>query len=99
LPDLSSRLRSSAIIEISPPTDTECAELLNRLAAKHQLILPIPVQNFLLSRLPRTPAALIEAVTRLDRMALANKGKITRQLAAAFINDVAAADQTGSEML
>jgi chromosomal replication initiation ATPase DnaA len=99
LPDLSSRLRASAIVEIAPPTDPERAELLNRLAAKRQLILPLQVQNYLLSRLPRTPAALIEAVTRLDRIALANGGKITRQLAAEFVNDIAAADQTGPELL
>jgi DnaA regulatory inactivator Hda len=99
LPDLASRLRASTVIEIPPPDDEDRATLLARLAAGRQLVLNIQVQNFLLTHLPRSPAALIEAVTRLDRAALANGGRITRGLAASLLKDIAKPDQTGSEML
>jgi chromosomal replication initiation ATPase DnaA len=49
--------------------------------------------------MPRTPAALIEAVTRLDRAALAHGARITRSLAASLLKDIAKEDQTASEML
>jgi DnaA regulatory inactivator Hda len=99
LADLASRLRASTIIEISPPDDDERAALLARLAASRQLVLNIQVQNFLLTRLPRTSSALIEAVTRLDRAALAHGAKVTRSLAASLLKDIANEDQTGPEML
>lgn len=99
LPDLTSRLRASMAVEITAPDDAERAALLARLAAARQLVLNIQVINYLLTHLPRTPAALIEAITRLDRAALANGGKISRHLAASLLKDIANAEQTGSEML
>lgn len=99
LPDLASRLRASMNVEITAPDDTERAAFLARLTASRQLVLNIQVQNYLLSHLPRTPAALIEAVTRLDRAALAHGGKISRNLAASLMKDIASAAQTGPEML
>ncbi|OYV33843.1 MAG: hypothetical protein B7Z80_22915 [Rhodospirillales bacterium 20-64-7] len=88
LPDLASRMRASLATEILAPDDAELATFLARLAAARQLVLDFHVQNLLLSHLPRTPAALAEAVTRLDRAALANGGKITRNLALSLINDL-----------
>lgn len=99
LPDLASRLRASMTVEITAPDDTERAAFLARLAAGRQLVLNIQVRNYLLSHLPRTPAALIEAITRLDRAALAHGGKISRNLAANLMKDIASAEQTGPEML
>jgi chromosomal replication initiation ATPase DnaA len=89
LPDLASRLRASLAVEISPPDDGLLAALLGRLAADRQLVLNLPVRNFLLSHLPRTPAALREAVARLDKAALAGGGKISRTLAASLLSDLA----------
>jgi chromosomal replication initiation ATPase DnaA len=86
-------------VEITAPDDAERAALLARLAASRQLVLNIQVQNYLLSHLPRTPAALIEAITRLDRAALAHGGKISRNLAASLMKDIASPEQTGPEML
>jgi len=91
LPDLSSRLRASLTVEISPPDDAMLSALLFRLAASRQLVLNAQVSQFLLTQLPRTPAALREAIARLDRAALAAGGKITRALAADIL-----ADLTGS---
>ncbi len=88
LPDLASRLRASLATEIRPPDDAALALFLARLAAARQLVLDFHIQNLLLSHLPRTPAALAEAVARLDRAALANGGKITRNLTLDLINDL-----------
>jgi chromosomal replication initiation ATPase DnaA len=87
LPDLASRLRASLTVEISPPDDAMLSALLFRLAASRQLILNAQVSQFLLTQLPRTPAALREAVARLDRAALASGGKITRGLAGQVLGE------------
>jgi hypothetical protein len=51
-----------------------------------------PVQEFLLRRLPRTPWALREAASMLDRLALAAGGRITRALAANVIEALSDSD-------
>jgi chromosomal replication initiation ATPase DnaA len=89
LPDLASRLRASQTAQILPPDDALLAALLSRLAADRQLVLPLPVRNFLLTRLPRTPAAQREAIARLDHAALAKGAPITRHLAAELLADLA----------
>lgn len=90
LPDLASRLRASLAVEISPPDDAMLSALLFRLAAGRQLILNALVSQFLLTQLPRTPAALREAVARLDRAALATGGRVTRALAGEVLADLIA---------
>jgi chromosomal replication initiation ATPase DnaA len=89
LPDLASRLRASQTAQILPPDDELLAALLTRLAADRQLILPLPVRNYLLTRLPRTPAAQREAIARLDHAAMAKGTAITRHLAAELLADLA----------
>jgi len=92
LPDLGSRLRASLAVEISPPDDALLEALLLRLAADRQLRLNQIMVNFLLQRLPRTPAVLREAVARLDRAALASGGRVTRLLAAQTLGDLLTPD-------
>lgn len=99
LPDLASRLRASLAVEIQPPEDALLTALLTRLAAERQLILNFQVQNFLLAHLPRTPGALREAVARLDRAALATGAKITRNLAATLLADLATPNREDEKML
>ncbi len=82
LPDLASRLRAVTTVMIGAAEDDLLAALLARLFAERQLRVSAAVQDFLLARLPRTPAALREAAARLDRRALALGGRITRALAA-----------------
>jgi chromosomal replication initiation ATPase DnaA len=81
LPDLTSRLRAIAAVVLSAPGDAMLQALLARLLAERQLAVPQTVQDWLLLRLPRHPAALREAAARLDRAALAAGGGVTRGLA------------------
>jgi chromosomal replication initiation ATPase DnaA len=81
LPDLASRLRALTTVEIGPPEDSLLQALLMRLLADRQLVVPQALQDWLLLRLPRTPAALREAVARLD----AAGGRIDRALAASVL--------------
>jgi len=57
-------------------------------ARARQLRLPPALAAFLLQRLPRTPAALQEAIARLDRAALSSGGRVTRQLAVQALDDL-----------
>ncbi len=82
LPDLASRLRAVTAVEIHPPEDSLLRALLARLLLERQVAVTDAVQEWLLLRLPRTQAALREAVARLDRASLAAGGRISRPLAA-----------------
>jgi chromosomal replication initiation ATPase DnaA len=70
LPDLSSRLRAIAAVEIGAPDDDLLAALLIRLLADRQLRVTRAVQTRLLTRLPRSAEAMRHAVARLDRASL-----------------------------
>lgn len=90
LADLASRLRASQAAEIRAPEDELLACLLTRFAAARQLNLSIAVRNVLLTQLPRTAAALAEAVARLDHATLHSGEKVTRQLAVSLLEDIIA---------
>jgi chromosomal replication initiation ATPase DnaA len=87
LPDLSSRLRAVTAVEIRPPDDALLAALLTHLLSDRQLSVPLPVQSWLLTRLPRSPAALRAAVVLLDRTSMETGRSITRTLATELFND------------
>ncbi len=89
LPDLASRLRALVAVEIRAPEDTLLRALLARLLADRQLAVSEAVQDVLLLNLPRTAAAMREAAARLDHLALASGGRITRVLALAVATDLA----------
>jgi chromosomal replication initiation ATPase DnaA len=93
LPDLASRLRAVTAVGIGPAEDDLLRALLARLLAERQLAVPAAVQDWLLLRLPRTPAALRAAAARLDRAALATGRPVTRPLAAAVLGDLVAGEQ------
>ncbi len=94
LPDLASRLRATAAVEIAPADDTLLADLMGRLLVARQLAVPAALQSWLLLRLPRTPAAIREAVARLDRASLAAGGAVTRPLAAAVLEQMGESAQS-----
>lgn len=85
LPDLASRLRAIVAVEIANPDDALLGALLVRLLADRQLVVSATLRDWLLLRLPRSAAALREAVARLDEAQLAVGGGITRALAAATL--------------
>jgi len=85
LPDLASRLRAITPVEILPPDGPLLRALLAKLLAERQLRVAEPVQDWLLLRLPRTPAALREAVARLDRAGLVAGRAVTRAIAAEVV--------------
>jgi chromosomal replication initiation ATPase DnaA len=97
LPDLSSRLRAITAAEIRSPSDDLLAALLTRLLSDRQLSVAQSVQDWLLTQLPRSPAALRHAVAELDQASLMHGKAITRSLAARVVADdgraVAGADE------
>jgi chromosomal replication initiation ATPase DnaA len=91
LPDLASRLRATAAVALDAPDDAMLRALLARLLAE-RLAVPQAIQDWMLLRLPRHPAALREAAARLDRAALAAGGGVTRVLAEAVVEAVVEAE-------
>ncbi len=85
LPDLASRLRAITAVAIEPPDDALMQALLLRLLADRQLIMPPALQAWMLLRLPRSPAVLREAVSRLDHASLSAGGRISRTIAAEIL--------------
>jgi chromosomal replication initiation ATPase DnaA len=81
LPDLASRLRAITAIQVTTAEPELLGALLVRLLADRQLRVSETVQAWLLLHLPRSPAALRDAVARLDRASLSAGGKISRALA------------------
>lgn len=89
LPDLTSRLRATAVAGVRPPEDALLAALLRKHFADRQLRLDPVLAAWLLSRLPREAAAMAEAAARLDRAALARGGgRVTRSLAFLAMRDM-----------
>jgi chromosomal replication initiation ATPase DnaA len=93
LPDLASRLRAITAVGIGPPEDTLLRILLARLLAQRQLRPAESVQDWLVRRLPRSAAALGDAVARLDSAALDRQRNITVPFAASVLADVLQPDE------
>jgi chromosomal replication initiation ATPase DnaA len=93
LPDLVSRLRAITAVEIGPPEDALLRILLARLLAERQLRPSEPVQDWLVRRLPRSAAALRDAVERLDTAALDRHRNITVRFAADVLADTLAPEE------
>jgi chromosomal replication initiation ATPase DnaA len=81
LPDLASRLRAITAVQVTTAEPELLSALLVRLLADRQLRVSETVQAWLLLHLPRSPAALRDAVACLDRASLSAGGKISRALA------------------
>ncbi|MBW4091446.1 MAG: chromosomal replication initiator DnaA [Proteobacteria bacterium] len=92
LADLASRLRATQAVMIGPADAPLLRALLARLLAERQVAVSEVVQDWLLARLPRTPAALREAAARLDRAALGAGRAVTRALAAEVLAELAEAE-------
>lgn len=87
LPDLASRLRAATAVEIRAPEESLLRNLLASQLAERQLRVDETVQDWLIARLERTPAAIRTAVERLDAASLATSGRFTQRQAASILND------------
>jgi chromosomal replication initiation ATPase DnaA len=95
LPDLASRLKAAATIEIDEPDDLLLAGVITKLFADRQIEVDQNVVQFLVRRIERSLSTAIRVVDRLDRAALEQKTRITRALAAETVN---ALDQGQAEL-
>lgn len=81
LPDLASRLRAAAPLEILEPDDDLLRRVLVKLFADRQVLVDPAVIDYLVVRMERSLAVAGRAVELLDRMSLASGRGITRPLA------------------
>lgn len=95
LPDLASRLKAAATVEIREPDDELLAGVITKLFADRQVEVEPHVVQFLVRRIERSLATAIRVVERLDRMALEQKARITRGMAADIVT---ALDRGQSEL-
>ena len=82
LPDLASRLKAAATVEIAEPDDHLLAAVITKLFSDRQVDVEPHVVQFLVRRIERSLSTAIDVVDRLDRAALEQKTRITRTLAA-----------------
>lgn len=86
LPDLASRLKAAATVEIEEPDDLLLAGVITKLFADRQVEVEPHVVQFLVRRIERSLSTAIRVVDRLDRAALEQQARITRALAAETVN-------------
>jgi DnaA-homolog protein len=75
--DLGSRLAQSLVFELKPLTDDQKAQALRTKFRERGLAVPDEVLDYLLTRLPRSMAALAAAVDELDKLGWQHKRAIT----------------------
>ena len=75
-----------AAVEVGLPGEAMLRALFTSLLAARQLSVPAAVQDWLLMRLPREPAALRDAAARLDGAALAAGRRVTQAMAAQVVS-------------
>jgi chromosomal replication initiation ATPase DnaA len=88
LPDLASRLKAAATVEIHEPDDLLLAGVITKLFADRQVEVDAPVVQYLVRRIERSLSTAISVVDRIDRAALQRKTRITRALAAEMIEAI-----------
>lgn len=86
LPDLVSRLKAAATVEIDEPDDALLVAVTMKLFSDRQVEVEPHVVQFLVRRIERSLSSAIEAVARLDRAALERQSRITRSLAAEIVS-------------
>jgi len=92
LPDLASRLKAAATVEIGEPDDMLLSAVVTKLFADRQIEVEAHVVQFLTRRMERSLSAAIEVVGALDRAALEGKKRITRGLAADVVEAIERGD-------
>jgi DnaA-homolog protein len=90
LADLSSRLKWGLCCQLNPLDDEGRAQLLTESARRRGLVLPGETTRYILSRMTRDTASLLELMDRLDLASLAAQ----RRLTIPFVKTVLALDDT-----
>ena len=90
LADLRSRLKAATIVEIGEPDDELLAQVIEKLFADRQIVVDPKVVVFLVHRMERSLDAARTIVERMDRLALARRGKISRSLASEVLAELEA---------
>lgn len=77
LPDICSRLRAMALVQLLPPDDLLMQAVLTKLLADLQLKIDPAIIDYLLPRLERSLAAVVSAVGRLNEASLQRARTLT----------------------
>ncbi|MEM9105727.1 MAG: DnaA regulatory inactivator HdaA [Pseudomonadota bacterium] len=93
LPDLQSRLRAATIVEIGEPDDDLLGQVIEKLFADRQIIVDPKVVTYLVQRMERSLDAARTIVDRMDQLALARRGKISRSLASEVLAELETASR------
>lgn len=88
LPDLMSRLRAAAPIEIEEPDDDLLRRVLVKLFADRQIAIDLGVVDYLVVRMERSLGVAMKVVDAIDRESLAGRAKITKPLAGRVLENV-----------
>lgn len=94
LPDLASRLKAAATVEIGEPDDALLSGVITKLFADRQIEVEPHVVQFIVRRIERSLSTAIKTVEALDRAALETKSRISRALAADIISGM---ERTGNQ--
>ena len=86
LPDLASRLKAAATVEIREPDDVLLAGVITKLFADRQVEVEPHVVQYLVRRIERSLSTAIRVVERLDAIALEQQSRITRAMAAETVS-------------
>ena len=92
LPDLQSRLSATATCRIGTPDQSLLAAVLVKQFADRQLVVPPNVISYLTPRMERSLDTAARLVAGIDRLALAEKRAVSRQLAARALAALEALD-------
>ncbi len=95
LPDLRSRVRSYPAMEIQQPDEEHLAALLVKHFSDRQIEVAPDVISYLIARMERSMAAAQQVTAHIDRLALAERRKITRAFAAKVFKEFSA-EEDGS---
>ncbi len=92
LPDLASRLKTFAVVELGAPDDVLLRAVLVKLFTDRQLAASEEVISFLLSRMPRSLEAARTLVSAIDQRALTERAEVTRPFVARLLQEFSSRD-------
>ncbi len=88
LPDLRSRVKALPMATIEPPDEALLSAVLVKLFADRQLVVEPGVVGYLIVRMERSMAAANAVVAEIDRLGLAMRRRVSKQLVLAALSAV-----------